>query len=43
MKQIIKQNQKFEQYELDYDDAKNYLLSQKEKYKLELVNELYEK
>jgi len=27
MKQIIKQNQKFEQYELPFDEAINYLSS----------------
>lgn len=43
MKQIIKQNQKFEQYDLSFEDARNYLSSQGEEYKVELCEELYKK
>lgn len=43
MKQIIKQNQKFEQYDLDFTEARDYLSSQGEEYKVELVEELFEK
>ena len=40
MKQIIKQNQKFEKYELDIKKAFDYLKSENEIYKLELLEEL---
>ena len=43
MKQIIKQNQKFEQYDLDFSDAVKYLESAQEPYKVEMAKELNEK
>lgn len=43
MKQIIKQNQKFEQYDLDFSDALKYLESSQEPYKVEMAKELNEK
>lgn len=43
MKQIIKQNQKFEQYSLPLSEAKSYLESRGESYKLEMATELGEK
>jgi threonyl-tRNA synthetase len=43
MKQIVKQNQKFEQYDLSFEEARNYLSSLGEEYKVEMVEELYEK
>lgn len=43
MKQIIKQNQKFEQYDLPFEEAKNYLASKGEEYKVEMVEELFAK
>lgn len=43
MKQIIKQNQKFEQYDLSFEEAKNYLASKGEEYKVEMVEELFAK
>lgn len=43
MKQIIKQNQKFEQYNLNFDEAKTYLTSQNEIYKIEMAEELFAK
>lgn len=43
MKQIIKQNQKFEQYDLSFEDAKDYLSSQWEEYKVEMAEELFAK
>lgn len=43
MKQIIKQNQKFEQYNLPFQQAKEYLNSQWEDYKVEMAEELFEK
>ncbi len=43
MKQIIKQNQKFEQYDLSFEDAKTYLLSQWEEYKIEMAEDLFAK
>ena len=43
MKQIIKQNQKFEQYDLPFEEAKNYLASKWEEYKVEMAEELFAK
>gem|GEM_PF-3516220 len=43
MKQIIKQNQKFEQYDLDYEEARKYLIEQNETYKVEMCDELFAK
>lgn len=43
MKQIIKQNQKFEQYDLPFDEARDYLSSQDEEYKVEMAQDLYDK
>ncbi len=43
MKQIIKQNQVFEQYDLDYKEAREYLVNQNEDYKIEMCDELFEK
>lgn len=43
MKQIIKQNQKFEQYALSLSEAKTYLESKGESYKLEMASELGER
>lgn len=43
MKQIIKQNQKFEQYDLDYEEARKYLALQNETYKVEMCDELFAK
>jgi threonyl-tRNA synthetase len=43
MKQIIKQNQTFEYYELNNQEAKEYLSLQGENYKLELLEELVSK
>lgn len=43
MKQIIKQNQKFEQYSLPLSEAQSYLESRGESYKLEMATELGEK
>jgi threonyl-tRNA synthetase len=43
MKQIIKQNQKFEQYDLSFEEARDYLSSKGEEYKVEMVEELFEK
>lgn len=43
MKQIIKQNQKFEQYDLDFSDAITYLETAQEPYKVEMAKELNEK
>lgn len=43
MKQIIKQNQKFEQYDLSFAEAKDYLSSQGEEYKVEMAEELFAK
>lgn len=43
MKQIIKQNQKFEQYELPFEEARDYLSSQGEEYKVEMAGELFAK
>ena len=43
MKQIIKQNQKFEQYDLDFSDALTYLETAQEPYKVEMAKELNEK
>ena len=43
MKQIIKQNQKFEQYDLDFSDAVKYLENSQEPYKVEMAKELNEK
>ena len=43
MKQIIKQNQKFEQYSLPLAEAQTYLESRGESYKLEMATELGEK
>lgn len=43
MKQIIKQNQKFEQYDLSFAEAKDYLSSQDEEYKVEMAEELFAK
>lgn len=43
MKQIIKQNQKFEQYSLSLSEAKAYLDSKGESYKLEMATELGER
>ena len=43
MKQIIKQNQKFEQYDLSFEEAKDYLSSQWEEYKVEMAEELFAK
>lgn len=40
MKQIIKQNQKFEQYSLPLAEAQTYLESRGESYKLEMASEL---
>ena len=40
MKQIIKQNQKFEQYSLPLAEAQTYLESRGESYKLEMATEL---
>ena len=40
MKQIIKQNQKFEQYSLPLSEAQSYLQSRGESYKLEMASEL---
>ena len=40
MKQIIKQNQKFEQYSLPLAEAQTYLESKGESYKLEMASEL---
>ncbi|MFO0764285.1 MAG: threonine--tRNA ligase [Candidatus Gracilibacteria bacterium] len=40
MKQIIKQNQKFEQYSLPLSEAKTYLEGRGERYKLEMATEL---
>jgi threonyl-tRNA synthetase len=40
MKQIIKQNQKFEQYSLPLTEAQTYLESRGESYKLEMASEL---
>ncbi|NDK08599.1 threonine--tRNA ligase [Candidatus Gracilibacteria bacterium] len=43
MKKIISQNQKFEQYDLDFDEAVKYLKENKEDYKVEMALELKEK
>lgn len=43
MKQIIKQNQRFEQYDLDFNAAKDYLSAQGEEYKVEMAEELFAK
>lgn len=43
MKQIIKQNQKFEKYELSFEEARDYLSSLWEEYKVELAEELFKK
>ncbi|MGE4443361.1 MAG: threonine--tRNA ligase [Candidatus Altimarinota bacterium] len=43
MKQIIKQNQKFEQYDLSFEEARDYLSSQGEEYKVEMAEELFAK
>ncbi len=43
MKQIIKQNQKFEQYDLPFEEAKDYLSSLGEEYKVEMAEELFAK
>ncbi len=43
MKQIIKQNQKFEQYDLSFEEARDYLSSQWEEYKVEMAEELFAK
>lgn len=43
MKQIIKQNQKFEAYDLPFEQAKDYLSSQGEEYKVEMAEELFAK
>lgn len=43
MKQIIKQNQKFEQYDLSFEEARDYLSSKGEEYKVEMAEELFAK
>lgn len=43
MKQIIKQNQKFEQYDLPFEEARDYLSSKWEEYKVEMAEELFAK
>lgn len=43
MKQIIKQNQKFEQYELPFEEAKDFLSGKWEEYKVEMAEELFSK
>jgi threonyl-tRNA synthetase len=43
MKKIISQNQKFEQYDLDFEEAVKYLKEKKEDYKVEMALELKEK
>ncbi len=43
MKKIISQNQKFEQYDLDFDEALSYLKEKNEDYKVEMAMELKEK
>jgi len=43
MKKIISQNQKFEQYDLSFDDAVKYLKEVKEDYKIEMAKDLKEK
>ncbi len=43
MKQIIKQNQKFEYYELPFEEAKAYLSTQWEVYKIEMAEDLFTK
>jgi len=40
MRQIIKQNQKFEKYEVDVDEAIKYLKQKKQPHKLEMAEEL---
>ncbi len=40
MKQIIKQNQKFEKYEVKVEDAIKYLKTKKQPYKLEMAEDL---
>ena len=40
MKQIIKQNQVFTQYDLDFNEAISYLKSQNEDYKVEMCEDL---
>jgi len=40
MRQIIKQNQKFEHYEVDTDEAIKYLKTKKQPYKVEMAQEL---
>jgi len=43
MKQIIKQNQKFEQYELPFEEARDYLSAKWEEYKVEMLQDLWAK
>ena len=43
MKQIIKQNQKFEQYDLDFKEAESYLQEKWEIFKVQMAQELFEK
>ena len=40
MRQIIKQNQKFEKYEVDVDESIKYLKSKKQPYKVEMAQDL---
>ncbi len=40
MRQIIKQNQKFEKYEVEIDEALKYLKTKKQPYKLEMADDL---
>jgi len=43
MKQIVKQNQSFEQYNLDFKEAESYLQEKWEIYKVQMAQELFEK
>lgn len=43
MKQIVKQNQRFEQYDLSFEEARDYLSSKWEEYKVEMAQDLFEK